>query len=85
MIWVTRLNGSEVVVNSDLIETVEATPDTVLTLVDGKKYVVHEGVGEVVDRIRRFRVSLLSAVDTPSTPKSTATLHVLPLADDEGR
>ena len=63
MISVTRLNGTEIVVNTDLIETVEATPDTVLTLVDGKRYVVVESPGEVVDRIRAFRVSILRQVD----------------------
>ena len=65
MIWVTRLNGTEMVVNADLIETVESTPDTVLTLVDGKKYVVHESPREVVDAIRSYRASILSVLDAP--------------------
>lgn len=63
MISVTRLNGTEIVVNTDLIETVEATPDTVLTLVDGKRYLVSESPAEVVDLIRAFRVSILRQVD----------------------
>lgn len=48
MIKVNRLNGSEIVINADLIETVEATPDTVISLTTGRKYVVHESVGEVM-------------------------------------
>ena len=40
MIIVTRLHGASVAVNCDLIERAEATPDTVLTLVDGSRYVV---------------------------------------------
>ena len=74
MIWVTRLNGTEMVVNSDLVESIESTPDTVLTLVDGKRYVISESVAEVVERIRRFRASILVLLDgapaAPATPDS---------------
>lgn len=55
MIELTRLNGSVFVLNADLIETIEATPDTVISLVTGKKYVVREKVAEVIDRIVEFR------------------------------
>ncbi|WP_438316713.1 flagellar FlbD family protein [Candidatus Caldatribacterium sp. SIUC1] len=55
MIALTRLNGSVFVLNADLIETIEATPDTVISLVTGKKYVVREKVEEVIDRIVAFR------------------------------
>ncbi|HHF09121.1 MAG: flagellar FlbD family protein [Candidatus Atribacteria bacterium] len=55
MITVTRFNGSVFVVNSDLIETIEATPDTVITLVTGKKYVVQEKVEEIIEKIIEFR------------------------------
>lgn len=49
------MNGSEIALNSDLIEFVEATPDTVISLSTGKKVMVHESVGEVLDRIVEFR------------------------------
>ena len=42
MITLTRLSGTVFALNSDLIERIDATPDTVITLVDGKKYVVTE-------------------------------------------
>ena len=87
MIWVTRLNGSEIVVNADLIETVESTPDTVLTLVDGKKYVVQENAADVVGRIQAFRASILRIVDLPAAPPAAAggaDLYLLPGADEEG-
>ena len=42
MITLTRLSGSVFALNADLIERIDATPDTVVTLVDGKKYVVTE-------------------------------------------
>lgn len=55
MIKLTRLNKQEYFLNSDLIETIEMTPDTVITLVNGKKAIVAESAGEVVDRIAEFR------------------------------
>ncbi len=55
MIPVTRFNGSTFILNADLIETLEATPDTVITLVTGKKYVVRESVEEIIERILDFR------------------------------
>jgi flagellar protein FlbD len=61
MIWVTRLNGNEFVLNADLIEQIEAIPDTVVTLIDGRKYMVAESAYEVVDRVVRFRASILDA------------------------
>ena len=45
--------------NCDLIERAEAAPDTVLTLVDGTKYVVRESVEEVIEKVRDFRASVL--------------------------
>jgi flagellar protein FlbD len=58
MIMLTRLNGPTFALNSDLIERAEATPDTVLTLIDGTKLVVNESVGEVIDRTREYRASI---------------------------
>ena len=55
MIYVTRLDGSQLVVNADLIETVEHTADTVITLLDGKKLVVRTLVNEVVDSVVAYR------------------------------
>lgn len=55
MIFITRLNGRLFVVNADLIETVEATPDTVVTLTSGSKYIVRETVDEIIRRVVAFR------------------------------
>lgn len=54
MIALHRLNGKELVLNSQLIEVVEATPDTVLTLTNGNKYVVQESVDTVIDLVIAF-------------------------------
>jgi flagellar protein FlbD len=52
---VTRLNGKQFVINSDLIETMEATPDTVVLLTTGNKYVLLESLDTLIDRIAVFR------------------------------
>ena len=54
VIYVTRLDGSQLVVNADLIETVEHTADTVITLIDGKRLVVQTPVDEVVQLVVAF-------------------------------
>ncbi|MEA2696239.1 MAG: flagellar protein FlbD [Myxococcales bacterium] len=59
MIFLTRLVGSEVVINTDLIVTVEKTPDTVITLTTGDRIMVKESVEEVVDRAAAFRHRVL--------------------------
>jgi flagellar protein FlbD len=58
VIYVTRLDGSQLVVNADLIETVEHTADTVITLLDGKKLVVKTHVDDVVDRVIGYRQTI---------------------------
>ena len=63
MIRLTRLNGSEMYLNADLIATVESHHDTVITLVDGKTYVVSEPAAEVVSAITTYRASVLAIAD----------------------
>ncbi len=55
MIAVTRLDGSEVVVNAELLELIEARPDTHLTLTDGRQLIVRETPDEVVARVIAYR------------------------------
>ena len=55
MIEVTKLNGSTVLVNSDLIESVAETPDTVISLVTGKKILVIESRQEVKNRVVLYK------------------------------
>lgn len=59
MISLTRLNHVPVLLNSDLIETIETTPDTVIRLTTGQKLVVREGTEEIVDKVRSFRRSVI--------------------------
>lgn len=55
MIKLTKFQGKEFYINSDLIETIEETPDTMLTLITGKKITVQENAEDVVDLIVQFR------------------------------
>jgi flagellar protein FlbD len=55
MISLTRLDGKEIVVNADLVLTVEATPDTVLTLASGEHLMVREPPAEVIERAAAWR------------------------------
>jgi flagellar protein FlbD len=62
MIQLTRLNGNPMVLNSDLIKTGEASPDTMLTLINGEKLIVREELEEVVQRVLEYRARLLAVV-----------------------
>ncbi|MDD4837388.1 MAG: flagellar protein FlbD [Synergistales bacterium] len=55
MIEVTRLNGSVFILNANLIETVEANPDTVVTLVNSHRYVVKESLAEIVEKAAAYQ------------------------------
>lgn len=60
MIRLTRLNGTELALNPDLIHRAEETPDTVLTLIDGTRYVVVEGLEVLIDRIVAYRARVIA-------------------------
>ncbi len=60
MIPLTRLNGDPIAINPDRIERADVTPDVVLTMSDGSKYVIGETLDELIDRIRLFRASILA-------------------------
>lgn len=77
MILVTKINGARLAVNSDLIQKVESTPDTVITLVDGTKLLVVEPVEFVIDRIRDFRASILVAAERLRDAGGSADLRLV--------
>lgn len=58
MIPLTRINGTQLFLNSDLIEHLEVTPDTVVSLTNGQKFVVLETPEEVAKRVMEFRRSI---------------------------
>lgn len=71
MIRLTRRNDTELIVNSELIEMIETTPDTLITLTTGEKLVVRESSDEVVRRATEYRRSVLtgSRVLFPEPPE----------------
>ncbi|HZU80594.1 MAG TPA: flagellar FlbD family protein [Acidimicrobiales bacterium] len=60
MIALSRLNGDRIAVNPDLVEWAEATPQTVITMSNGTRYVVAESIDELVERVERYRATVLA-------------------------
>jgi len=86
MIQLTRLNGNPLVVNSDLIKYAEASPDTVLTLVNGEKIVVLESCAEVMRRTAEYRAQVFgtaAAVWLPSLEAARAAAEEEAAATNE--
>jgi flagellar protein FlbD len=79
VILLTRLNGPQFALNPDLIERADSTPDTVITLVDGTKYVVGESLLELVTLVRQYRSSVVAdaqqLVTQPPEPRREDTAH----------
>ena len=68
LIRLTRLNSQPITVISDLIKFVESNPDTVITLVNGDKILVHETAAEVVERVIAFRRSVIGGLLSVAGP-----------------
>ncbi|HKQ70257.1 MAG TPA: flagellar FlbD family protein [Polyangiaceae bacterium] len=73
MISLSRLNGSVVAINPDLITWIDVTPDTTISLLGGDKIIVREALDEVIDRIVGFR----RAVGTGARSVNEGTLQYL--------
>ena len=67
MIRLTRLNHEPLVLNSDLIEHVEATPDTIISLTNGQKFVVLEPAETIIERVVAFRRDINECFYRPET------------------
>jgi flagellar protein FlbD len=55
MIRLLKLNGSDFVLNAELIETIETTPDTIITTINGKKLVVKDTIEEVIEKVIEYK------------------------------
>ncbi len=60
MVEVTRLNGVKILINPDLIELVEETPDTVITLTTGRKIIVKESRQDIKSLVKSYRKDILA-------------------------
>lgn len=58
MIKVTRLNGEQLVINAELIELIEAKPDTIITLSTGEKYIARDKVDEIIEKVIRYKQTI---------------------------
>jgi len=55
MIVLTKINNAQITVNSDLIECIEETPDTVITMTNNDKFVVQEGMTDIIQKVVHYR------------------------------
>lgn len=60
MINITKMNNVNITINDDLIETIEETPDTVITLTTGKKILVKESRQEIINLVKCYKKELFS-------------------------
>jgi flagellar protein FlbD len=68
MIHLTRLNQVHLVLNSDLIEHIEMTPDTVISMTTGQKFMVRETSEQVIERVIEFRQAVLNGMPAYAWP-----------------
>lgn len=73
MITVTRLNGEKITVNSGLIEFLEATPDTVISMATGRKIMVLESIPAVISLIQAYQQQIGTAVIVPAKLETKET------------
>jgi len=62
MIELTRFDGSNFVINCELIETIEETPDTVIATTSGKKYIVKESIDEIIEKVIKYKSKIFSGI-----------------------
>jgi flagellar protein FlbD len=83
MIMVTRHNGSVFALNPDLIERVEANPDTVISLVGGTKYVVVEALAQIIEAVTAHRAEVLKIAAVPVVEQPRPA-YLRSVSDGEG-
>lgn len=64
MIILTKINKAPIAVNSDLIQTIEETPDTIITLTNNDKVVVHESMSEIIQKVVHYRRLVNCLIET---------------------
>jgi flagellar protein FlbD len=86
MIHLTRLNQAPLVLNADLIEHIEMTPDTVIVLTTGQKILVRETANEIIAKVVRFRRTVLEGLPLAMAfSNATSRAPGLPSGLDDGR
>lgn len=62
MVGLTKMNQHRIVINADQIEIIETTPDTVITMSNGHKYIVMESADEVVDLVVAYKQRIFNLI-----------------------
>ena len=62
MIRVTKLNGEEMFINAELIESVQSRPDTLITLTNGNRIMVQNSVNEIIEKVKIYKKEISRAV-----------------------
>lgn len=62
MVGLTKMNQHRIVINADQIEIIETTPDTVITMTNGHKYIVMENAEEVVELIVKYKQRIFNMI-----------------------
>jgi flagellar protein FlbD len=83
VIRLTRLNGQEFAINSDLIKFIEKAPDTVITLTSGEKIIVRENTDQIVERVVAFRQAVLAGLPSVSHDPNSAAAALAQRAVDD--
>jgi flagellar protein FlbD len=83
VIVVTRLAGGQFGVNPDLIQRIDSAPDTILTLIDGTKYIVAESMSEVIERIQEQRAQILARAQEIQVQPRMELVPDLPAEPDD--
>ncbi|MDO5672848.1 MAG: flagellar FlbD family protein [Actinomycetaceae bacterium] len=79
MITLKRLGGAEFALNPDLIERIEVSPDTILVLVDGARYIVLESLEQVISKIVDSRARVLARAEQIAATPEARKAPVVPL------
>lgn len=82
MILVHRLDGDPMFLNDELIESIEANPETVVTMVDGRRLVLSDTPPEIVEAAKRFRASVLLTVDELRREGRAQVVHLRTVEED---
>jgi flagellar protein FlbD len=78
MIHLTRINRSPLVLNSDLIEYIEKTPDTVVSLTNGVKLLVRESPDDIIEKVIGFRQGILRGLPKEVSGLAGASIFPFP-------
>ena len=85
MIELTRINGEKMLINAELIERAEETPDTVITLADGTKYVVSEHIDDIQQKVQLYKAGIMAFAQRMMDDLDIRDVHLRLIYNEENR